>query len=327
MSTVGDIVGLVFTSEDLGEIEELIGAAYTSVRLTARPKDRHRYEVIRNVLGPISLDRLRCGFEMDFVGDPMGTIALIGVESGTFPRHVTDGVDDRYGPGEVFLAAQPDRPLAGRLCRPHYSVTMLEPALLSQVAATAPGRTDEPVRLTGHRPITPAAGRHLLHTIRFLRDRVASDPAIQDAALIASTAPQLLAATVLSTFPNTALTDPTIEDRHDAHPATLRRAIAFIDDHAHEDISAADIAAACHVTIRALQYAFRRHRGTTPMGYLRQARLHQAHQDLLAADPRSGDTVTQIAARWGFYHPGRFAHYYRIHYGHPPYQTLLRDHP
>jgi transcriptional regulator GlxA family with amidase domain len=132
---------------------------------------------------------------------------------------------------------------------------------------------------------------------------------------------------VLTAYPNTVLLDPTIEDRHDSHPRTLRRAIAYIDDHAREDITVTDIAAAVNVTVRALQHAFRRHRATTPMGYVRLVRLRQAHLELLAADPTSGVTVTQVAARWGFFHPGRFARYYREIYGVSPYQTLLRDAP
>jgi AraC-like DNA-binding protein len=63
------------------------------------------------------------------------------------------------------------------------------------------------------------------------------------------------------------------------------------------------------------------------MGYVRLVRLRQAHLDLLAADPTTGTTVTQVAARWGFFHPGRFARYYREIYGASPYQTLLRDAP
>ena len=37
----------------------------------------------------------------------------------------------------------------------------------------------------------------------------------------------------------------------------------FIDEHAHQDITAADIAGAARVTIRTIQLAFRRHLDTT----------------------------------------------------------------
>ncbi|MFB9895286.1 helix-turn-helix domain-containing protein [Planobispora takensis] len=41
---------------------------------------------------------------------------------------------------------------------------------------------------------------------------------------------------------------------------------------------------------RAVQYAFRRHLGTTPTGYLRRARPERAHRDLQAAGPATGRT-------------------------------------
>jgi AraC-like DNA-binding protein len=92
---------------------------------------------------------------------------------------------------------------------------------------------------------------------------------------------------------------------------TMRRAIAFIEGHPHADISVADIAVASNVSIRAVQSAFRRQLDTTPMAYLRTVRLDRAHHDLLATDPTSGDRVTSIAARWGFYSSSRFAALYR----------------
>jgi transcriptional regulator GlxA family with amidase domain len=150
-----------------------------------------------------------------------------------------------------------------------------------------------------------------------------TDPAASGAKLFASTAMQHLAATMLAAFPNNPLLDPTIEDRRDTTPALLRRAIAFIEEHADTDIGIADIARATYVTPRAVQLMFRRHRDCTPMEYLRRVRLHHAHQDLLVAN-RSHATVAHIAARWGFAHTGRFAVYYRQVYGQSPH-TTLRD--
>ena len=130
-----------------------------------------------------------------------------------------------------------------------------------------------------------------------------------------------MAALILASYPNTALFEPTIEDRHDSTPVLLRRAIAFIDDNAQSDISLADIAEAVHVTPRALQYMFRKHRDSTPMEYLRQVRLHYAHLDLLAGQQESAG-VADIARRWGFAHTGRFAVFYRDRYGQSPHVTL-----
>ena len=99
---------------------------------------------------------------------------------------------------------------------------------------------------------------------------------------------------------------------------------AFIDDNAHRDIALDDIANAVYVTPRSVQYMFRKHLDCTPIAYLRQVRLHHAHQDLLSGT-RSTTTVTTVASRWGFGHAGRFAVYYRQVYGQSPHTTLRSD--
>ena len=110
-------------------------------------------------------------------------------------------------------------------------------------------------------------------------------------------------------------------DQYPAATDTLQRAIAFIGDRANDHITVADIAGASFVTVRALQMSFRRHLGTTPLGYLRRVRLECAHKDLLDAGP-DRDTVTEIAARWKFSSASRFSAYYRALYGVLPNYTL-----
>ncbi|GLZ55703.1 helix-turn-helix transcriptional regulator [Actinomycetospora sp. NBRC 106378] len=119
-----------------------------------------------------------------------------------------------------------------------------------------------------------------------------------------------------------ALVAPTRGERPDTEPAALRRAVEYIEAHAGEDVTLDEIAQAARVGPRALQLAFNRHRGGSPMAYLRQVRLLRAHRALEAADPTRGDTVAAIAAQWGFANPGRFATMYRATYGISPSRTL-----
>jgi transcriptional regulator GlxA family with amidase domain len=143
-------------------------------------------------------------------------------------------------------------------------------------------------------------------------------PAFESNPLVVANATRLLVATTLATFPNSTLVGSTTSDRRDAHPQTVRRAVAFIEDNADRDITASDIARAARVSIRAIQLAFRRHLDTTPMAYLRRVRLSCADADLHAAN----GTVTAIAARWGYARPSVFAAYYRAAYGVSPSRTL-----
>jgi AraC-like DNA-binding protein len=313
---------LLFESDDLGLTEDFLNRAYARMSIGSSDPAAGRARIVRTAIPSVSVDELDLGFEMSYSVTPLGRICLCLVHEGTIRDHVFDGVEDAFGPGDVVSFAPPDLPYSGRVCNARYNITMLDPGLLDQVAAGAPGRRPEPVRLTGHRPHSPAAAQHLRHSIAYLRDHVLADPGLAGQPLIASTAAQHLAAGVLATFPNTAFTDPTATDRNDARPATLRQALAYIDDHADEPLTVADIAEAAHVTVRALQYAFRRHMETTPLAHLRRVRLSHAHADLLAATPQDGTTVADIAARWGFFHPGRFAAQYRRTYGRAPHRTL-----
>jgi transcriptional regulator GlxA family with amidase domain len=110
-------------------------------------------------------------------------------------------------------------------------------------------------------------------------------------------------------------------ERSAKQPPLLQKAIAFIHDNAHKEITVSDIAAAVNLTPRSVQYTFRRHLGTTPLEYLRRVRLDRAHRELEAADP-GVDTVTAIAGRWGFSHAGRFSSVYKQAFGRPPSRTL-----
>lgn len=106
----------------------------------------------------------------------------------------------------------------------------------------------------------------------------------------------------------------------DLAPRMVRRAEGYMLAHLDQPLAIEDVALAAGVGVRALQLAFRRFRDSTPLEFLRRARLERAHADLQAARP--GTTVTDVAMRWGFAHFGRFAQSYRARYGQSPSQTL-----
>ncbi len=105
-----------------------------------------------------------------------------------------------------------------------------------------------------------------------------------------------------------------------AAPRYVRRAEDYIDANLDQPIALEDIARVAGVSARGLQIGFRRFRNTTPMAFLRDRRLRQAHRDLCAGDDRT--SVTEIAVRWGFTHLGRFSVQYREAFGCMPRETL-----
>ncbi|MEU8632535.1 AraC family transcriptional regulator [Amycolatopsis sp. NPDC048633] len=108
----------------------------------------------------------------------------------------------------------------------------------------------------------------------------------------------------------------------EVRPAAVRRAIAYIEGTAAEDIRITDIAAAARLSARALQESFRRYLDTTPMAYLKSVRLDRAHADLRQAAVEEGVTVASVAHRWGFGNLGRFSAEYRREFGRSPSEVL-----
>jgi AraC-like DNA-binding protein len=306
------------TEPDLA-IDYLQNVYRTGMRISGL-RDGLVYSHNRLDAGLFAIDDARMPLEMSIQQDPFNSLVVATLWAGRFERECR-GVSERFAAGDVFIDAEPTLPASVRMLKVEGQTVMLDLGVLAQVAATEPSRAPGPIRWSGFQPVSPAAAAHWKSTISYLRGLLANEEAATQP-LIRGNAARLLAATALATFPNTAVTTPTARDRHDATAVTVRRAVAFIEGHAHADISLADIAAAANVSIRAVQFAFRRHLDTTPMAHLRAVRLDQVHHELLAADPGQGATVTDIAIRWGFYNHSRFVARYRRAYGVAPRHTL-----
>lgn len=171
-----------------------------------------------------------------------------------------------------------------------------------------------------------ARARQWSAAVRYVVKGVLDNPAAAVSPIAQRESFHLLATTALEAFPQPdfTLADQRPTDEPAPAPVTVRRAIEFIEANAHRDISVIDIAEAAGLSVRGTQASFQRHLNTSPAAYLRNVRLSAAHRDLVAADPTMGPGVAEIAARWGFLHPGRFAATYRACYGVPPSHTLAR---
>jgi adenylate cyclase len=99
-------------------------------------------------------------------------------------------------------------------------------------------------------------------------------------------------------------------------------AVAHMRAHVGEKVTVADLVRVCGVADRTLRKHFHVFLGLAPLDYLRRMRLGAAREELLSAAPNG--SVTEIAARNGFSHFGRFAAQYRRSFGESPSATLRR---
>lgn len=273
--------------------------------------------------GAFAIDDVELAGDVRMAPDPLHKVVVVSAGRGWVSGRCA-GLSGQAGPGQLTLVTQPDLPYEAKTRDAALTSVLLDPALVAGVATGMPAsQALLPLRFTAFEPVDDLAGRRWQQTVDFIRNTIVADDVVATP-LVLGEAARMLAAVTLAAFPATTAIAATAHDSNDAKPLLLRRAVEFIDSNVANDIALGDIASAVHVSPRAVQYMFRRHLDTTPLQYLRRLRLHMAHQDLLAAN-RSADTVTAIAARWGFAHTGRFAVLYRQTYGKSPHATLRGD--
>lgn len=279
----------------------------------------YRFRHVRLGTGPVCVDTIEDTETTQYHADPLPVLNVIRIHRGT--RTVLR-TGDPYGPGDLGIHAQPGEPSDTRLENVRESVVQVPLDAVADAVRNHPDDDLGRLRFTTLRPASPAAAQPWLRTVDYITSGLTTNADAMAQPLVAGATTRLLAATLLTTFPNNWTPQWHPADRTDATSATLARAIEFIDANADLDIAVIDIARATHVTVRAVQIAFRRHLDTTPTAYLRRVRLDRAHHQLKAASPGDGTTVTAVAARWGYASPSQFTSRYRQVYGQLPRQTL-----
>lgn len=109
-------------------------------------------------------------------------------------------------------------------------------------------------------------------------------------------------------------------------PRVVKRAQEFMHSRLELPITLAEVCAHVGVSARSLQQTFAQCTGTSPMAFLRELRLDAVRAALQqpARDERAPQ-VSEIAARYGFFHLGHFAEAYRRRFGETPSDTRQRN--
>jgi AraC-like DNA-binding protein len=309
------------TTPDPGEIASVINQLY--VKHTARFRRDGPVRIDSGfraaTAGSLSASLLHwTSFDYDADCSPTGEFVGTFCHAGT--GTATAGRDElRFGPGDGFLPP-PDRSYRVDLRQNMYTLFRVPRATVGELAEQHTGLPAKDLRFKSMAPASPAALGLWSGTMALICRRLIGSGTTTLSPLIAQEMVRLGAAALLETFPNTAMTH---EYRPPGRvpPAAARLAAEFIDASADQPITAADIAAHAGVTLRALQYAFRRHYGVTPMGYLRRVRLERARAELREADPASDLTVADVARSWGWVSASHFAAIYHRQYGELPSRT------
>jgi len=109
------------------------------------------------------------------------------------------------------------------------------------------------------------------------------------------------------------------------HAKIMHRFFEVVEENPDQALFIPDLCLAIGVSERTLRACCYETLGTGPTRYLMSRRMSQARRTLRESD-RTTTSVTEIAARWGFWNFGRFAGEYKLLFGELPSTTLARPH-
>ncbi|GAA0474682.1 AraC family transcriptional regulator [Streptomyces sp. NPDC046215] len=311
-------------SNDLDETREIISSAYSPYQLSVLgdPKEFSAWYAEGSFPG-VTVSGLQYGAETLVAPQPLDSYLLVCQMVRGRVRVISPGREERVvGPGETYVL-DPYRSFQVHWAPGARMTTVrLDRETVEQAAADLLG-LDGPLRarFTLAGATSPGAARSWQGVSAAVHREVLGEGVARTSPLVASHLTHATAAVLMETHE---LVTEGVEAQRPgtvAHGA-VRRAMALAEERADQPLTLADLATAGRCSPRALQEAFRRHLGTTPLGYLREVRLGRAHRDLAAGRGNAAVTVAQVAYRWGFGNLGRFAASYQQRYGHAPSRTL-----
>lgn len=102
----------------------------------------------------------------------------------------------------------------------------------------------------------------------------------------------------------------------------MQRALDVMEDGGIQVRTVSELANACGMSRRSLEYAFRERFDMSPKTFMNAQRLIGVRRDL--RNSADGRPIADYANKWGFWHMGQFAQAYRQYFGELPSQTRRR---
>lgn len=311
-------------SQDWDEVQDFCRRVYMPYRVTPLVSGSRPDATLRSArIGRITMTRFSYGVPIhlqDF--DPgAGNILVLTTLRGGLRHLMEPGRDGHTGPGDSFVVdcSRTDYWLDGDAAHMQLNLT-LPHRVMEETAARWYGFVPDD-RLWTRRLEFGGSGSRWLALLDYAARSIRADRAAAAEGRLGAHVEELLCVELLREWAEGAGLS-LAEGARAAAPGYIRRAEEFIAAMAREAPTIGDVARAAGVSARTLSEGFRRFRGLHPRDVLRDRRLEGLHADLLAA--RSGDTVTAIAAAWGYVNFGALAGAYRRRFGEPPSATLRR---
>ncbi|MEU3528729.1 AraC family transcriptional regulator [Streptomyces sp. NPDC038707] len=316
---------LHISTRDLAEAREQGSRNFARHEMRLAPGHRLDFRLDIAAAPHVTVGRLSYGADAKLTVPPMRLCYHVNLPLSGGSAAEQNGTRGESAAGRTGTAFVPDAPLRVRWSPDARQYVLRFPReLLEGHAAKLAGlRSPEEVRFDLVFDLSGGTGQALVATAGFLFTELARPGGIAVMPAACRELEAALMTQLLMAVPHQ-LSPVLHGSPRPTRGSKVREVMDFIDEHPAAATSTADLAALAGVSARALQLGFREVAGVSPGVYLRNVRLDRAHAELSCG---TGGSVTEIAARWGFYHPSRFARQYRERFGVLPSETVRGTRP
>jgi AraC-like DNA-binding protein len=267
----------------------------------------------------LTLGQLSYGADVTLLGPPMRFCYHVNIPVAGQSVVEQNGVRRMVAAGQAGVAFMPDSPLVVRWSPDarQYVIKFPKELLETHAAKLSGCPVGESVRFDLTFDLASGPGQALTATAGFFYAELARPGGLATMPTACHELEAVLMTQLLMTIPSQlspALHSGSARTRR----SKIREVMAYIDENPAAETSTADLAAVAGISARALQAGFQDLVGMPPTAYLRGVRLDRVRLELASGGRGS---VTDVAGRWGFFHPGRFAHQYRERFGVLPSET------
>lgn len=267
----------------------------------------------------VTLGKLHYGADISIDGPSMHLCYHVNLPVSGWSEARQSGVRATSIAGRTGVIFGPDAPLSVRWSpdATQYVIKLPKELLEAQAARLAGRPLDEAgLAMALTFDLTGGPGQALLATAGFLYAELARPDGLASMPAARHEMESALMTQLLLTVPSRITSALQGRPVHTTR-SRIGEIMEYVDAHPHLELTSADLAARAGIGVRALQAGFQEVVGMSPTAYVRGVRLDRVHVELAAG----AGSVTDVAARWGFFHPGRFSRQYRERFGQLPSAT------
>ncbi|KVO00717.1 hypothetical protein WJ70_03315 [Burkholderia ubonensis] len=307
---------LLFQSDDLEHARTRIGRIYRPYRFTAGERRTMPVTMFKLDGNGMALTWFAYGTDISIQPEICGNFALVLTTLAGHSEARSGRVEQVGGTGSTVLVASNARS-AFRYSADNVQLGVrIDAGRIADIWRSIAGR-EPPAVLPVPAPFDASRRDRWLASVQLVRQLLDPDTPAVLRAMQLPRAEEIL----LMSLVGEQLTDALPAEGGIAS-ACVRRAVAFIEEHAERPLTLTDIAAASHCSVRTLHRAFRQWRDVGVMRHLKDVRLRRVRMAL--QDPDETASITEIATRWGFGHLGQFAADYRKAFNERPSETRAK---